>query len=188
MKRGKEMSREQAIIERLKQEFTDFKERTIQTATKEEIFEMASLIDTSKVGLDYIVMMIESEQANLAVYEKLTNVYELFYNFQLDSFDGSITEETIEEFEEYMLKQIIMEERNKQAQKAKEEKDKPTFRYADLSKEAQRKAYAEALSYIEAEYADAEDQDVINNKEVHAKDEAENCAVYYVDGSLAELI
>lgn len=188
MKRGKEMSRAQETIERIEQEFATYRKNTIEWSSAEDIFDNAHYIHICSVGIDYIIQSIEEGRSNLAIYDRIEDVYGWFYNFHMGSLDGAITEETIQEFEEYMLEELMREERSKQEERTETDKNKPTFRYSDLSEEAQQKAYNDALAYIEAEYADADDQNIIQNKEVHAKDEAENCAVYFEDGSLAELI
>lgn len=177
------MSREQGVIERIEEEFDVFKKGMIESHSIEQVFEQASEINAKSVAKDFITDAIENGRSNIAIYERMESILENYYDFHLGSTDGSITEETVEEFEEYMLAEL-QSQTKEESQPV--EGDRETFSYSDLSDEAKRCAYQEALTYIEAEYADNEE--ILNEKEKHAKDEAENCAVYYEDGSFAELI
>lgn len=177
------MSKAQGIIERIEEEFEVFKKDMIESNTTEQVFEQAYEIDTKSVAKEFIIDSIDNGRSNLAIYDRMENILERYYDFHLGSTDGAITEETIEEFEEYTLAGLRS---HTKAEPQEPKEERKTFAYSELSVEAKSKAYQEALSYIEAEYKN--DEDVMNEKEEHAKDEAENCAIYYEDGSFAELI
>lgn len=178
------MSRAQGVIERIEKEFEDFKKDTIESNSVEQVFEKAYEIDTKSVAREFIIDAIDYERSNLFVYERMENILESYYEFHMGSTDGAITEETVEEFEEYMLAEL-KSNTEEEPQETLEE-DRKIVAYSELSDEAKKIAYQEALNYIESEFAN--DEEVLNDKEKHAKDEAENCAKYYEDGSFAELI
>jgi len=185
------MSRKVKIMERMEEEMAVYK-KELEAMDKKDLIENISTLSCKlhiwETGQAYIENALDNGIANKAVYERLDHILDSFYTFQLGSMDGAITEETIEEFETEMKLELIAKANSKQASKnpVKKQAVKPTYLYRDLSEDAKKVAYEDALRYIEEEYYN--NDEILSEKEKHARDEAENCGRYFADGTVAMVI
>lgn len=92
----------ESVMERLDEEYEELEQEWLKQ-TPEDLINLASKIATIQTGMAYIQNNVEEDMSQLEAYDKVTNILESFYDFQLGSSNGAITEETIEEFEDYLL-------------------------------------------------------------------------------------
>lgn len=90
------------LVERLEEEYNEYEREWLQM-TPRELINIAGYISTIETGKDYIEFVAEDGKANLKAYEETESILSDFLDFHMDSMDGSITEETIQEFENYLL-------------------------------------------------------------------------------------
>lgn len=181
------MNREEkiaTITNHLNQEYTAFKQEMLQES-KEAIFNQAFKIVTYEEAQTFLQLYLQNASDRAVQFlESQRNLLFHFYQYFLELESGEVNKEQIHDFLRYEREKERKEEAIPTDKAHKQPKER--FPYSELSLEAQEKAYQEALTYIEREYA--EEEEFLKEKEKHARDEAENCALYYRDGSLAEII
>lgn len=92
------------LLERLDKEYEKYENEWLQM-TQRELIDHSGDVAAIKTAKVYIEFMAEDDAVNLEAYEKSDNILEDFQFFHTDSDDGAITQETIEEFECYLLEE-----------------------------------------------------------------------------------
>lgn len=93
------------LLERLDKEYEEYENEWLQM-TPMTLINCAGDIAAIKTGKEYIGFMAEDHKLNLSSFERAENVLSEFLSFQYGSDDGAINEETIEEFQDYLLEEI----------------------------------------------------------------------------------
>lgn len=90
------------LLERLDNEYDEHQRGWMQM-TPDQLIERSKDISVIQAAKDYIKFVAEDGKANLEAYGRSKNILEDFRAFQSESLDGSLTEETVREFEDYLL-------------------------------------------------------------------------------------
>lgn len=94
----------ESLLHQLEEEYETFEKEWVQM-TPMTLIDCAGDIAAIKTGKEYIGFMAEDHKLNLSSFERAENVLSEFLSFQYGSDDGAITEETIEEFQDYLLEE-----------------------------------------------------------------------------------
>lgn len=90
------------LLVRLEEEYMEYENEWLQM-TPRDLINRSGDIQSIKSGKDYIVYVAEDGNANLRAYERTEKILADFQTFHMDSMDGAITEETIREYENYLM-------------------------------------------------------------------------------------
>lgn len=168
MNRGRIM-RWVKLFNRIGEEHEDFK-REMLSLPQEKMYDHAERIHVYEIAREIIEHRIDIGTANLVAYEAIDKILARYFDFHQSHFDYAPTEERVVEFEELIVsdENVIQE----------------FYNFEELSEEAQERAYADALHFLETEFGGS--PSVMKKKEKIARQEA-NDGIYDQSGRFLEL-